>query len=271
MLRLAAISLATLAATACVSTTGDDSSAPCDGKCDGASAATIRFADDFTEHVTGSLVAGGAVRIDYDLDRLTECRGSTGGSEVWGVSGYVQFDDGEPETFGLSRLDGGRVVSEVATIAIPDGATRMTTWFSVSNRWGCIAYDSDFGANYGWDIDPVASEIVLDFAADYTETPSSVDGGARVIVHYDPARLATCEGSSGGHAAWGITGYWQVDGGAVHALAVSRADGAELVAADPSFVVPGGRDLALWFEATNVWGCHEWDSDYGANYHVAIE
>lgn len=270
MFRSFVIALATLAATSCVATSDDDSTAPCDGKCDGGSAPMIRFDDDFTQSISGDLVAGGAVRIDYDLDRLTECRGSTGGSEVWGVTGYAQFDDGDPVTFGLSRLDGGRVVPVIASVDVPDGATTLATWFSVSNRWGCIAYDSNYGANYDFAIAPVAHEIVLDFAADYTTTPDSVDAGDRVVVHYDPARLDECAGSTGGHAAWGITGYWQVDGGAVHSLAVTRSEGSQLVAADPTLVVPSGRDLAFWFEATNVWGCHAWDSNYGENFHVAV-
>lgn len=271
MFRSFVIALATVAATSCVGASDDDSTAPCDGKCDDGSAPTIRFADDFTQTVSGDLVAGGSVRIDYDLDRLTECRGSTGGSEVWGVTGYAQFDGDEPVTFGLSHLSGGRVVPDVASVAIPDGATQLTTWFSVSNRWGCIAYDSNFGANYGFDVAPVAHEIVLDFAADYTTTPDSVGAGDRVVVHYDPARLAECAGSTGGHAAWGITGHWQVDDGTVHSISVARTDGTELVAADPTLVVPSGRDLAFWFEATNVWGCHAWDSNYGDNFHVAID
>jgi hypothetical protein len=270
MLRFA-ILLATGMATACVSASDDDSAAPCDGKCDDSSVPTIRFTDDFSQTVSGALVAGGTVRIDYDLDRLQDCRGSTGGSEVWGVSGYAQFDDGEPQAFGLSRLSGGRVVAEVATLEVPDGAARMTTWFYVSNRWGCIAYDSNYGANYDFDIAAIGNEVVLDFAADYTQTPDSVRAGDRAIVHYDPARLETCAGSTGGHAAWGITGYWQVDGGPVRTLAVAVAAGPELVAADPTLVVPAGRDLAFWFEATNVWGCHAWDSAFGENFHIAIE
>ena len=52
---------------------------------------------------------------------------------------------------------------------------------------------------------------------------------------------------------------------------VSRADGETLVASDPQVTVPRGHDLALWFEATSVWGCHAYDSAYGANYHVTIE
>ncbi len=72
-------------------------------------------------------------------------------------------------------------------------------------------------------------------------------------------------------AAWGITLHWQVDGGAVHDVSAARADGSFLAPADPVITMPHGHDLALWFEATSVYGCHAYDSDSGANYHVAID
>src|SRR5262245_58551225 len=78
------------------------------GKADG-QAPVIAFADDWSETVSGTLLAGDRMRIDYDLDRLTECRGSTNGSEVWGVSGYASFDGGAPVVFGVSRIESGRV------------------------------------------------------------------------------------------------------------------------------------------------------------------
>jgi hypothetical protein len=67
-----------------------------------------------------------------------------------------------------------------------------------------------------------------------------------------------------------VTAHWQVDGGAVHDVLATRADTDFLVAADPQIAMPNGHDLAMWFEATSVWGCHAWDSAYGANYHFAI-
>ena len=32
-----------------------------------------------------------------------------------------------------------------------------------------------------------------------------------------------------------------------------------------------GGDVALWFQVTNRWGCSEFDSDYGQNFHFAVE
>ena len=113
---------------------------------------------------------------------------------------------------------------------------------------------------------------MLAFDADWTESQSdAIHGGDPVVLHYAPERLAQCAGSTGGHAACGITANWQVDGGTIHQVMVTRAAGSELVASDPTINVPHGRELAVWFEATSVWGCHAYDSDYGANYTYAIE
>lgn len=54
-------------------------------------------------------------------------------------------------------------------------------------------------------------------------------------------------------------------------LLVTRAEGSSIVAADPTVTIPRGRDLALWFDATSVYGCHAFDSNMNANYHFTIE
>jgi hypothetical protein len=242
------------------------------GKADG-QAPTIVFDGAWRETASGSLLAGDRMRIDYDLDRLTTCRGSTNGSEVWGVTGYASFDGGAPIAFAVSRLDGGRVQPVVASVDIPATATSVELWFAINNRWGCIAYDSNDNANYRFAIEHGATGAVLAFDADWSESQSAaLHAGDSVVVHYDPERLAQCASSSGGHATWSVTGSWRVDGGAIHTLRVTRetAD-ATLVAADPTLVMPRGRDLELWFSATNVYGCNAYDSNLNANYHFTIE
>jgi len=242
------------------------------GKADGAQV-TLTFDADWNETADGPLLGGDTIRIDYDLDRLTTCRGTDMGSEVWGITGFAQFDGGDLETFGVSRLDGGTVVPVVAGLAIPAGARHVAMWFQISNKWGCVAYDSNTSANYQFDIEaPDSNEVVLSFDADWSETQSgALHGGDHAVIHFDPSRLAQCAGSTGGHVAWGITGYYQVDGGTVRSVMVARADGTDLVAADPVVALPHGRDLAMWFEATSIWGCHAYDSNLGGNYHFRID
>ena len=268
---LLATALVTSGGCATTPDAADSGSAGTGGKADGA-ATTITFTGDFAESASGPVVAGDSIRIAYDLDRVTDCRGSTGGSEVWGVTGYAQFDGGTPTSFAVSKLDGGKVEPVQASLAVPAFARSVAFWFEANNRWGCHAYDSNMGDNYTFTVEHHGSTAVLAFDADWTESQSdAIRGGDEVVVHYAPERLSQCAGSTGGHAAWGVTGYWQVDRGTVHELVVTRAEGADLVAADPTISVPQGSDLALWFEATSVWGCHAYDSDFGANYHIAIQ
>lgn len=233
------------------------------GKADGGDAPTLVFASDFSESASGALHAGASMRVDYALDRITDCRSESGGSERWGVTGWAQFDNGTPVTFGVSRIDSGVVVPVVADVSIPRGAKHVQMWFSENDAYGCLAYDSNEGANYQFDIEPSNGAVVLGFAADFSETQSGdLHAGGTAVVHYDPDRLPTCQAESGGHAVWGITGHYQADGGAVHDLFLSGGDA--------SFSVPAGKDLAMWFEATNIYGCHEYDSDFGANYHFTV-
>jgi uncharacterized protein YraI len=269
MLRTALISATFL--VACATDPASQTAPGGGGKADGQEP-SIAFAADFTDAVSGTLLAGSPVTIEYDLARVTSCRSSNGEGEAWGVTGWAQFDDGSTTSFSLSRIDSGRVVPVAAELELPASASHVALWFTATDVYGCVAYDSDEGANYGFDLDRRGLGAVLDFPADGTLSQSGpIHAGDEVVVHYDPSRLAQCAGSTGGNAAWGITGHWQVDGGEVHDVMVSRADGADLVAADPQIAVPRGHDLALWFEATNVWGCHAYDSAYGANYHAAIE
>ena len=272
--RLCAMLCLATSLAACVADprTADPNPAAGGGKADGQSPVIV-FDDAWNETVSGTLLAGDRVRIEYDLDRLTECRGSTNGSEVWGVTGYASFDGGEPQAFAVSRLNAGVVEPVGASLEIPATASRVAMWFAINNRWGCIAYDSNLDQNYAFDITRGSSGTVLAFEADWSESvEGALRGGDAVAIHYDPARLADCASESGGHATWSITAYWRVDGGAVKTLAVTREDeAATLVPADPTLVLPRGDDLELWFEATSVYGCHAYDSNLDANYHFSID
>ena len=241
------------------------------GKADGR-LTTLTFSEDFAETADGPIVAGSPVRIDYDLDRLTACRGYTNGSDVWAIGGWVQFDDGEPKSFALTRLEDGRAVPLEAEIDVPSSATRAAFWFTNNNRWGCNAYDSNEGANYVFEVEQRADTAVLAFDADWSESQSqAITAGDQVILHYAPERLAQCAGSSGGNAQWSITAHYRVNDGAEQTVLVTRANGPDVVPSDPAITLPRSGELELWFSATSRWGCHAIDSDFGANYTYTIE
>lgn len=250
---------------------GTDSIDSSGGKSDG-TLTTVAFASDWSETVDGELRAGSAIAIEYDLARLTTCAASTHGSEVWGVTGYASFDGEVPVTFAASRISDTKVVPITAELAVPAHATQVAFWFETANVFGCHAYDSNQSANYTFDIAQHSNTAVIDFGSDDTTTLSAtIHGGDQVVVHYEPARLSQCAGESGGRAMWGITGHYQIDGGAVKSFVPTAAQGAVLVPTDPTLTIPRGHDLQLWFEATSVWGCHAYDSNLGNNYRFSIE
>lgn len=244
-----------LLATGCATDPSTGSSGT--GKADG-DEAELTFAGDFSESLRGTLHAGGDVAITYALERMTSCRGYTNGSDAWGVGGYAQFDDGAPVAFAVSQIVNHQTRPETAQLHIPATATRVQIWFEQTDVFGCHAYDSNESANYAWDVAAPTTGAVLAFG-DTVDTPE-VHAGDQVTLHYDPSRLSAC-------ATGTVTGSWQVDGGAVHALVVARKG----EATDPTFVVPRGDDLAIWFEVVDQYGCHAYDSANGANYHVAID
>ncbi len=240
------------------------------GKADGQQV-TVTFAEDFTETADGPLVAGSRVRIRYDLDRATACRGFTNGSDAWGVSGFAMFDGGEPVSFEASRIVDGVTTEVSSELAIPHGAKGVEIWFENTDVFGCHAFDSNDGANYAFAIEANDDVAVLGFDADFEETQSGdVRANGRVVLHYDPARLEVCAASSGGMAKWSITANYRVDGGPIKTALVTRAEGSDVVPADPAIAIGDGRELELWFEAVSVFGCHEFDSNLNANYRYAI-
>lgn len=266
MLRLAAL----LAITACA-TTGVDTSDVATSEA--GAVATINFDSGWNEVAGGALIAGQQVRISYDPARLSKCRSSTHGSEAWGITGFAKFDGGDVVSFAVTELV-DHVVRPVTAQIPMQGTRKMELWFQNSDVFGCVAYDSNFNANYRFDLQtpPTGDSPVVSFETDWTESQSAaIHAGDALIVHYDPVRLNRCSGSTHGNAAWAITGYYSIDGGEAHSFAASKPDGGTLLAADPAITVGEGRDLALWFEATSIWGCHDWDSDFGANYHFTIE
>jgi hypothetical protein len=111
----------------------------------------------------------------------------------------------------------------------------------------------------------------LGFDVDWSIAQSGpVVGGGTAVLHYDPARLPACRATYHGFPAWGIVGYWNADGGFGREVAVTQFQNGTVVPVDATIRVPFGRDLQVWFFASDEYGCTQWDSDYGRNFHFAI-
>jgi hypothetical protein len=118
--------------------------------------------------------------------------------------------------------------------------------------------------------------VTLRFAASGKVTQSkTIVGGSKVKIVYEEARTR-CTGTMYGKPAFSVAAHYRVNGGPVQTIVVAGLAPAGTL--DPTFTVPSvvgpsgstAGHLELWFESTSRWGCHEWDSDYGKNFHFAV-
>lgn len=139
-----------------------------------AAPATITFRANWTQSVTGTLSAGSPVRIEYAPERLAQCRGESNNLPAWAIGGYFRVNGGAAQTFGVAPTS-AQTPSPV-TITLPNTTGTLELWFQNTNRWGCNAWDSNYGRNYTF-------TVVADPRA-----PGWVGDGASVISR------ATCDG-----------------------------------------------------------------------------
>lgn len=138
---------------------------------------------------------------------------------------------------------------------------------------GCAADASPDAVQEG---EQVASKARITFKAEgfQVETSGTLRAGGTVVVHYEPARLPGCRGGlNDGRPAWTIGGYASFNGQTPKAFEATEltADGYDRQGKDVELRIPEGGDLALWFQVTSRFGCSEYDSQYGQNFHFAVE
>lgn len=121
--------------------------------------ARLTFHDDWTIEEAGAPVAGGELRIAYDLDRLTDCRGTHNGYPAWDLLAHVRFLPGGQEASGTVRAfqTSSGVPQNVADAVpfvtdIPRDASRLEIWFENVAVGTCQAWDSNYGENYGFEV-----------------------------------------------------------------------------------------------------------------------
>lgn len=123
----------------------------------------------------------------------------------------------------------------------------------------------------GGDLPDGIEPALLEFRSDWSVVRSGgpLVAGNSVEVAYDEDRLTQCRGEQGGQPAWSITGYHQLNGGAVGSFEAgghSPSQGTE----PPIFSLAESGDLAIWFHNTNAWGCSAYDSNFGANWQLQV-
>lgn len=132
----------------------------------------LAFASDWTETASGPIVQGATVRVDYDPARLTRCRGRKYGMEAWSISAYWRINGGPTRSLPI-------VMPSTPTEAtfVVEEAGELELWFSNSDAFGCIAYDSNFGENYRFAV--ASSEIEPDWMgnASFVVSRNTCEGG----------------------------------------------------------------------------------------------
>jgi len=232
--------------------------------------ATVTFDGDWGEQATGQLTGGQSVRIDYDVERA----GLTPPDADWGVDGYAQFKfaDGTFETARFDALD-------EPAVAIPREAVAVDFWFLswAAGEPGGEQYDSDFGANYTFVIQPAAPGITFG-PGDGRPAPvvrGQLIAGDTYDVTYDPER-ASHQGAGDDEAP-----SWHVDGYAL----IHHADGSTSTSTWPAVGFEGGAEglraiaapkrlalpddaaaVELWFVNWTDDGAVDYDTNGGWNY-----
>ncbi|MBN1948055.1 MAG: hypothetical protein JW797_20470 [Bradymonadales bacterium] len=110
----------------------------------------------------GRLVAGGTLQIDYELDRLNQCRGTHNGYPAWNIWAYVKFTPGDQiheasvrafESYYGTPTNTSFPIS--AHFDIPQDATSAEIWFynyALTGGSPCQAYDSNNSQNYRFEV-----------------------------------------------------------------------------------------------------------------------
>ncbi|MCE9668505.1 DUF6209 family protein [Myxococcus stipitatus] len=90
---------------------------------------------------------GGTASVVYDVNRLTQCRGNINATTPgWTITGYYQFNGGPVQSFWVAGFSS---TPNPPAPSIPLGARGdLSVWFENTNRWGCQAWDSNYGDNF---------------------------------------------------------------------------------------------------------------------------
>lgn len=120
-----------------------------------------------------------------------------------------------------------------------------------------------------------ACPATLSFTPYWTETLSGpIVAGQKLRLRYDGDRLPNCRGWKYGVPAWSLLLYYSFDlaGPPAYVPMFEKSPVAgDLEPVEPVLDVPAGAtDVWFWAINNDAFGCSEWDSDYGKNYHFPV-
>jgi len=210
---------------------------------------------------------GHAARTARPCVCATTCRGSPTAAPVeqlrrcWGVTGYALFDDGTETVFAVSNLVGGHAVAMDSRRRAAGRRVEREMWFAITNEWGSSRTTRTTATTTRSRSIATGLGATLVFGSTGASRNPPRSMRDKIVVHYAPQRLQQCQAE---------TTRWP--------RGASRCTG-KSTAAPCTTSPPRGpterssrirsdrhraarHDLAMWFEATSVYGCHAYDSDY---------
>ncbi len=149
--------------------------------------AVLRFQPNWLQVQQGALIRGGELEVDFAPDRLTHCRRTWRGAEIWEIEAFVRFHPrGEithGSVLGPIRARGGMTVAHSPvpfTVKIPQDTTQIEIWFHTFSQTSerCDAWDSRFGENYWFDVggpDPVQFQRPVQYRVGAISSPELVN------------------------------------------------------------------------------------------------
>ncbi|AKF81459.1 hypothetical protein MFUL124B02_20690 [Myxococcus fulvus 124B02] len=226
---------------------------------------SITFDGSWNETPSVELIpVGGQVVVNYDTSRLPQCRGtSSSGNPTWTITGHVQVNRGPVVSFWVAGHEPNNNPTQ-RTLHLPANLSgALVMWFDISSQ-GCQAWDSNHGSNYHF---PIGAPT-LSFTANWDEpVAGTLRAGEPFIINYDVDRLPECRATYNG-PAWAIVVQYRFDNGPIQETAVTDSG----LSAPTAITAPAGtRNLELWFRNTDRSSCVRYDSNYGANYHFAVQ
>lgn len=124
-------------------------------------ATTIDFQANGRQVQSDFIRQGQQLTINYDPQRITGCRGYHDGMPAWDIFANVRFTpSGEtfsgPQVQHYSQEGGGGIFDPPRpipfTVNVPADSTQTEIWFLNRNAFGCMAWDSQFGNNYRFEV-----------------------------------------------------------------------------------------------------------------------
>ena len=112
----------------------------------------------------------------------------------------------------------------------------------------------------------------IEFAKDWSVTTNgTITAGGSLTFQYDLDRLGKCRFVEYGQPAWAVLGYVSFDGGQPTEMRLAPQNGTTSGTVSWTIPVQQAKDVAFWFYASDDSGCVQWDSNYGQNFHFAVQ